>query len=73
MTAAVAVDAQEAMGEYAALEIRPHLPLDEAGDGRTRQPGALEERLEVLADDAVEKRPLGLVAFVANLGGLAGT
>ncbi|MHA7836849.1 MAG: hypothetical protein ACX98W_05245 [bacterium] len=61
------------MREHAALEVRPHLPLDEARDGRTRRSGALEEGLEVLADDAVEERLLGLVAFVVNRSGFAGT
>jgi hypothetical protein len=50
------------VGEQAALEIRPDLPLDEAGDGRTRRPGTFEEGLEVFAHDAVEKRALWLVA-----------
>jgi hypothetical protein len=58
------MDAQEAVGEHAALEIGPDLPLDEASNGGARGPGAFEERLEVLAHDAVKERLLGLVAFV---------
>jgi hypothetical protein len=73
MAAFVAMDAQESVGEYAALEIGPDLPLDEAGDRRTRRTGAFEEGLEVVADDAVEERLLGLVSFVPNRGCFAGT
>ena len=73
MAAPVAVDAQESMSEQAALEVGPDLPRDEARDGGTRGPGAFEERLEVPAHDAVKERLLGLVAFVTNLGGFAGT
>jgi hypothetical protein len=62
----VAVDAQEAMGEHAAIEIGTNLALDEASDGSTRGSGAREERLQTFSDDAMEERLLGLVAFVAN-------
>jgi hypothetical protein len=62
----VAVDAQEAMGEHAALELGTNLALDEASDGSTRGSGAREERLQIFSDDAMEERLLGLVAFVAN-------
>jgi hypothetical protein len=73
VTTVVAVDAQEAMGEHAALEVRTNLALDEASDGSTRRTGAREERLQILADDAMEERLLGLVAFVTNRDGFAGT
>ena len=73
MATGVAVDAQEAMGEHAALEIGTNLALDEASDGSTRGSGAREERLHILADDAMEERLLGLVAFVTNRDGFAGT
>ncbi len=69
MTASVAVDAQEAMGEHAALEVGTNLALDETSDGSTRGSGAREERLHILADDAMEERLLGLVAFVPVDGG----
>jgi len=42
-------------------------------NGSTRGLGAGEERLHVLADDAMEKRILGLVTFVANRDVFAGT
>jgi hypothetical protein len=61
------------MGEHAALEIGTNLALDEASDGSTRGSGAREERLHILADDAMEERPLGLVTFVANRDDFAGT
>ena len=66
MTAGVAVDAQKTVDEYAALEIGAHLPLDEAGHGCARRPGAFEEGLEVFTHDTVQERLLGLVTFVAN-------
>jgi len=49
------------------------LDLDEASDGSPRGSGAREERLHILADDAMEERLLGLVAFVANRDSFAGT
>jgi len=61
------------MGEHAALEIRTNLALDEASDGSSRGSGAREERLHILADDAMEERLLGLLAFVANRSGFFGT
>lgn len=67
------MDAQESMGEHAALKIGAHLPLDETGDWSARRPGAFEEGLEVFTHDAVEERLLGLVAFVANGSDFAGT
>jgi hypothetical protein len=67
------MDAQEAVGEHAALEIGPDLPLDESRDRGASGPRPFEKRLQVLAQDTVEERLLGLVAFVANRGGFAGT
>ena len=61
------------MGKHAALEIRADLALDEASHGSTRGSGAREERLHILADDAMEERLLGLMAFVTNRDGFAGT
>jgi hypothetical protein len=58
------VDAQESVGEHAALEIGADLALDEAGDGRTRRARAFEEGLEFVANDLMEKGLLGLVTFV---------
>jgi hypothetical protein len=69
----VAVDAQEAMGEHAALEIGTNLALDEASDGSIRGSGAREKRLHILSDNAIEERLLGLVAFATNRGGFFGT
>ena len=65
MTAVVAVDAQEPMGEDTALEIAPNLAFDEAGDGRAHRSCAGEEGLELGSDDLMEEGLLGLVAFVA--------
>jgi len=73
VAARVAMNAQESVGEHAALEIGPDLPLDEAGDRSARRSGAFEERLEVLAHDVVEEGLLGLMTFVTNRGGFAGT
>jgi hypothetical protein len=64
VTAVVAVDAKESMGEDAALEIAAHLAFDEAGDGRPHRSCVGEEGLEFVADDGVEEGLLGLVAFV---------
>ena len=61
------------MGKHAALEIRADLALDEASDGSTRGSGAREERLHIRADDAMEERLLGFMAFVTNRDGFAGT
>jgi hypothetical protein len=61
------------MGEHAAFEVGANLAFDEASDGSTLRSGAREERLHILADDAMEERLLGLVAFVTNRDGFAGT
>ena len=64
MTAAVAMDTQKAVREHAALEVGAEFALDEAGHGRTIAPRSGEEGLELLPDDFVKERLLGLVAFV---------
>jgi len=64
VTAVVAVDAQEPMGEDTALEIAPNLAFDEASDGGARGSRACEERFELGSDDGVEEGLLGLVTFV---------
>ncbi len=68
MAAVVAVDAQKAMSQDAALEITAHLALDEPGDGGPHPSCAGEEGLEFVADDLVEEGLLGLVAFVPGDG-----
>ena len=74
MTAGVAVDPDESMGQHAASEIRPELALDEVGDGGALRSRACEEGDELLADDLVEKSLLGLVAGVVGDGEMsAGT
>jgi hypothetical protein len=64
VTAVVAVDAQEPMGEDTALEIAPNLAFDEASDGGARGSRACEERFELGSDDLMEEGLLGLVTFV---------
>jgi hypothetical protein len=64
VVAGVAVDAQESMGEDAALEIGADLALDEAGDGRSSGSCEGEEGLELVADDGVEAGLLGVVSCV---------
>lgn len=61
------------MGEHTALEIATNLALDEASDGGAHGSGAREERFEFLAHHAMEQRLLGLVTFVTNRDGFAGT
>ena len=61
------------MGQNTTLEIRADLALDEARHGSTCGLGAREERLHILTDDVMEERLLGLVAFVTNRDGFAGT
>jgi hypothetical protein len=64
VTAVVAVNAKESMGEDATFEIAAHLAFDEAGDGRPHRSCVGEEGLEFVADDGMEECLLGLVAFV---------
>ena len=51
------------MRQDAAAQIGTQLLLDEAGRGLLPASRASEDRLEVLADDLVEQRSLGLVAL----------
>ena len=62
------MDAQEAVGENAALEVRPDLTLDESGDGGVLPSRTAEKGDELRADDLVEKGLLGLVAGVVGDG-----
>jgi hypothetical protein len=55
VSACIAVDAQEPMGEHTALEIATNLALDEASDGGAHGSGAREERFEFLAHHAMEQ------------------
>ena len=64
MAAGVAVDAEEAVGQHAALERRADLALDEASDGDALRSRSGEEGDELRADDFVEKGLLGFVASV---------
>jgi len=64
VTTTIAMDAQEPMGEYPALEIRAQLSLDEVRDGLTPLASFCEKRLELFADDSMEQRSLRLAAFV---------
>jgi hypothetical protein len=74
VTARVAVDAKESVGEDAAREIAADLAFDEAGDGSPRRSCAGEEGLEFVADDLMEKGLLGRVTFVPVDGeGSSGT
>ena len=69
----VAVDAQKAMSQHAALEVGTDLTLDEASDGGARGLRACDEGCELFTNDAMKESVLGLVAFVANRGVVAGT
>jgi hypothetical protein len=60
----VAMDSQESVSEYAALEIRPNLSLHEPGNGRALPSRPSQEGLELLADDFVEQGLFGFMAFV---------
>jgi hypothetical protein len=60
----VAVHAEEAVREDAAVEVGAELALDEPGYRRARLACTTEKGLELFADDAVEERLLRLVAFV---------
>jgi len=64
--ACVAVNAQESMREYSALEIRPDLTLHEPGDGRALPSRPSQKGLDLLADDFMQKRLLGFMAFVLD-------
>ena len=68
MTAGVAVNAEESMGQDAAFEVGADLALDEAGDGGALGSRSGEEGDELRADDFVEEGLLGLVASVFGDG-----
>ncbi len=68
VAAGVAVDAEEPMGEHAALEICPDLAFDEAGDGSALRSRSGEEGQELRADDFVQEGLFGLVAGVVGDG-----
>ena len=59
VTAGVAVDPDEAVGQDAALQETAELALDEAGHGSAFAGGPEAERLEVFPDDLVKDRGLG--------------
>ncbi len=64
MAAAVAVHAEKALCEDAAVEMGAELALDEARHRCVLLAGADQEGLELLADDLVQERLLGGVALV---------
>jgi hypothetical protein len=67
MTAVAAPGAGEPVGEDAATEVCPEVPLDPGGDAVAEGIGCLglgEEGLEVMLDDGVERRSGGLARAV---------
>jgi len=56
------------MGEYTAFEVGPDLSLHEPGDRRALPSRPREKRLELLANDFVEKGLLGFMTFVLDGG-----
>ncbi len=60
MAAGIAANAQEAVREHAALEIRTDLALYEAGDRGAFPSRSGEERDELRANDFVEESRLGV-------------
>jgi len=68
VAAGVAVNAQESMGEDAALEESAELPFDEVRQGTVALAG--QEGLEFGLDDAIEDGLLRPVAFVAGARGV---
>jgi len=73
VSARIAAHAHESVSQNAAFEVGADLAFDEAGDGRPHRSRAGEEGLELVADDLVEERFLGLVAFVLDGEGAVGT
>jgi hypothetical protein len=71
VAAAVAVQAQEAVGQHSAFEVGAQLSLYEARHRRAPLACAREEALEMFSDDFVEQRLLGLAAFVLDGAGPA--
>ena len=72
VAAAVAVDAQEAVREDAALEELAELPLDERGRRVVPGAGAVEERLEAVGDDLVDDRAVRFAGGVGGRGAASG-
>jgi len=68
MSAGIAVDPDEPVGEDAALEIGADLAFDEAGDGSTCGPSPAEKGDQLRADHLVKKSLLGLVSGVFGDG-----
>jgi hypothetical protein len=73
MATCVAVDAQKAMSQHAALEVGADLAINEASDRRARRLRPCDEGCELFTNDAIKESVLGLVAFVVNRGVVAGT
>lgn len=55
MAAIIAMDAQEAMGKHAALEVCAQLPFDEAGNRLTALASVRHERLELFGNHLIEE------------------
>jgi len=68
----IAADAQETVGENAAVEERSKLALHEPRDGALAIPGPGQKRLEVVGDDAVEDGLFGAPWRVGTRRALAG-
>ncbi len=69
VAAGIAAQAQEPVGQDAAVEIGAQFALYETSDRRALFARALEEALEVLSNDFVEQCLLGLVALVLDGAG----
>jgi len=68
VTAFIAVEPEEAVGEHATAQECAKLLLDEARHRLIAQRRAREERLQLLADDPVKERLLRLMALVLAHG-----
>ena len=66
VAAGIAVEPQKAVGQDPAAKVGAKLLLDEAGYGLILLAGAHEERLELLADDAVQAGLFRPVSFVGR-------
>ncbi len=67
------MQAEKTVSENSAVQVGAEFALDEAGHRRTIASGSGEEGLELLPDDFVKERLLGLVAFVLDGEGSVGT
>ncbi len=67
------MQAEKTVSENSAFQVGTDLALDEAGHGSTIAPRSGEEGLDLLPDDLVKERLLGLVAFVLDGEGSVGT